>query len=182
MNHWLFRRLAQIGVGALALAVIVLTAVSDWTGALIFAGFLALSAFFLWEKSLPAVLDFLFVTVAVVNAGGWVWDWYHVIYWYDEVAHAATTFVITSACSYRLYGSLFSSSAGNGLLFVPVTASFGVSIGALWEIAEWHLAVIGPLRDTISDLVFDTIGALAAGTAGFWILRRCRATSQRNAK
>ncbi len=55
------------------------------------------------------------------------------------------------------------------LLLVVVIGSVGVGIGAWWEVAEWafdHLVagnVIQGKWDTITDLIVDTVGAVAAG-------------------
>jgi long-subunit fatty acid transport protein len=58
------------------------------------------------------------------------------------------------------------------LLYLLTITSFGIAIGALWEITEWTAGivlsskVIGSLDDTIIDLIMDSFGsAIAALTS-----------------
>ncbi len=54
------------------------------------------------------------------------------------------------------------------LVYVLTIASFGIALGALWEVAEWsaeqllNTQVIPGLDDTIIDLIMDSLGAVAA--------------------
>jgi hypothetical protein len=63
------------------------------------------------------------------------------------------------------------------LLYVLTIASFGIAIGAVWEVAEWLAGkilpseVIGSLDDTIMDLVMDTVGAGLAALLSVWVLQ-----------
>ncbi len=57
------------------------------------------------------------------------------------------------------------------MLYVLAIASFGIAIGALWEITEWLLQVINSLNDTIIDLIMDSIGATIAALMSLWALQ-----------
>jgi hypothetical protein len=64
------------------------------------------------------------------------------------------------------------------LLYLVTITSFGIAIGALWEVAEWSAGkilsteVIESLDDTITDLVMDSLGAGLAAFISLWALRK----------
>jgi hypothetical protein len=111
----------------------------------------------------------LLAIALAVNIAGYVWNLYQQFWWFDEVLHGYTIFAITLALGVWLYGTVFTGYHSHALLLVLAIASTGIAIGALWEIAEWAYDqmvqgnVILGKRDTIIDLVVDSIGALAAG-------------------
>lgn len=76
------------------------------------------------------------------------------------------------------YGSLFDSFRAHRWLFMLVIASFGISIGAVWEIAEstadifLRTSVVPGLDNTVIDLIVDSLGALLAGAASVWALTK----------
>ncbi|MBO1073637.1 hypothetical protein [Roseomonas marmotae] len=57
---------------------------------------------------------------------------------------------------------------GRAILFVLLISSVGITIGALWEVAEWVFDrfasgdVIKGKDDTMIDMIMDTAGAVAA--------------------
>lgn len=63
-------------------------------------------------------------------------------------------------------------------MYLVTITSFGIAIGALWEIAEWSAGkvlsteVIESLDDTIIDLVMDSLGAGLAALTSLWALRQ----------
>jgi hypothetical protein len=57
------------------------------------------------------------------------------------------------------------------MLFVLAIASFGIAIGAIWEIIEWLTGSINSLNDTIMDLVMDTTGSTVAALVSLWALQ-----------
>jgi len=119
----------------------------------------------------------LFVLAALLNAGGWVWGLFYLPGPYDEITHAFTIFSITLALSLLVYGSLLTSFRHHRLLYVLTIASFGIAMGAVWEVTEWLAGkilpseVIGRLDDTIMDLVMDTLGAGLAALLSLWALQ-----------
>jgi hypothetical protein len=62
-------------------------------------------------------------------------------------------------------------------LYLFTITSFGIAIGALWEVTEWTAGkilpseVIGSLDDTIVDLIMDSLGAGFAAAISLWVLQ-----------
>lgn len=129
------------------------------------------------DDRLPTLFDFLFVLAALLNAGGWVWGLFYPPGPYDEVTHAFTIFAFTLAFSFLVYRPLLAVFRQHRLLYLLTIASFGIAIGALWEVAEWSagkilgIEVIESLDDTITDLVMDSLGAAFAAVTSLWALQ-----------
>lgn len=173
-----YRIAAWGGQSLLTIAVLVAASQGKWKEAIALGVFLLASfAFVALENHLPTIFDMLFVLAALLNAGGWVWDLFYQPGPYDEITHAFTIFSITLALSFFAYGSLLTSFRHHKWLYVLTIASFGIAIGAVWEIAEWTAGqilpseVIGSLNDTIIDLVMDLIGAGLAAPLSLWVLQ-----------
>lgn len=166
-----YRTAAWIGIALLVPAIVTAIVMEKWWGILMLAAFLIASiAFVAFEDRLPALFDLLFVAAALVNALGWAFDLYTRVPGYDDVAHAFTIFAVTLSLGFLAYHSVRAHFRGRGTLYVLAIASFGLSVGALWEMIEW--AFIGTLRDPVADLYMDAIGALAAGLLAAWALRQ----------
>ncbi|MBD1880555.1 MULTISPECIES: hypothetical protein [unclassified Coleofasciculus] len=167
-----YRIAAWVGQFLLAIAIAVELYHRNWVGSFTLACFLAASFLFVTlENQLPTLFDFLFVIAALINAGGWVWGLFYPPGPYDEIAHAFTTFSITLALSFLVYESMLTPFRYHRLLYILTISSFGIAIGALWEIFEWVVQVINDLDDTIVDLIMDTIGALTAALVSVWALQ-----------
>lgn len=173
-----FRVIAWIGQSLLAIFVIFAAYQGNWINALALACFLVVSlVFVIQDNRLPTLFDFLFVVAALLNAMGWVWGLFYLPGLYDEIIHAYTIFAITLALSFLVYKSMLDIFRDRKLLYLVTIASFGIAIGALWEIAEWSAGkilpseVIGSLNDTITDLVMDTLGAVLAAVFSLWALQ-----------
>ena len=52
--------------------------------------------------------------------------------------------------------------------------TLGTSVGALWEIFEWSTGTADGLSDTITDMIVDSAGALAAALLALAIRWRGR--------
>jgi hypothetical protein len=173
-----YRIIAWIGQALLTIFVIAAAVQSKWSNALGLAVFLVASfVFVIRDDKLPTLFDFLFVLAALLNATGWVWNLFGMPGPYDEIVHAYTTFAITLALSFLVYGSMLNIFRNHTLLYLVTITSFGIAIGALWEVTEWsagkilNTQVIESLDDTIIDLVMDTIGAGLAALISLWALR-----------
>lgn len=109
------------------------------------------------------------VIAIAANVAGYTSDLYRRFWWFDEVIHAYTIMAITLALALFLYGSVLVGARDHRLLLVLAIASLGIAIGALWEIAEWAYDqvaasdIIKGKRDTIIDLIVDSLGAVVAG-------------------
>ena len=185
--HWRgYRIIAWVGQALLAIFVIFAAMQGNWSNALALALFLIASFIFVVrDDKLPTLFDFFFVLAALLNATGWVWSLFGMPGPYDEIVHAYTTFAITLALSFLVYSSMLNVFRNHTLLYLVTITSFGIAIGALWEVTEWSAGkilsteVIESLDDTIIDLVMDSLGAGLAALISLWALRDW---TNRNAK
>lgn len=159
---------AWAGVALLAVAVVYVAIMGNWFGALLLAAFLTVSVAFVVAKPLPSLFDLLFVAAAMLNAAGWVWDLYGKVVGYDEIAHFATSFAITLSLGFLVYREVREPFREHRLHFVLVIASFGITLGAFWEIFEW--ALLRSLPNPIVDIIADSLGAVGAGVFAAWAL------------
>jgi hypothetical protein len=173
-----YRMAAWIGQALLAIAVVLAMSQGKWQNAIALALFLVASFIFvIRDDRLPTLFDFLFVIAALLNAGGWVWGLFYPPGPYDEITHAFTIFAFTLAFSFLVYRSMLPVFRQHRLLYLLTIASFGIAIGALWEVAEWlagkilAIEVIESLDDTITDLIMDSLGAAFAAVTSLWALQ-----------
>jgi len=186
-SNWKGYRLAAwLGQGLLAFFVVLVLFQGNWLNALTLACFLVASlVFVIQDDKLPTLFDFLFVLAALLNAMGWVWSFFSMPGPYDEIVHAYTTFAITLALSFLVYSSMLNIFRQHTILYILTIASFGIAIGALWEVAEWSagkilsMQVIESLDDTIIDLIMDSWGAILAAVTSFWGLQEWTSSSGR---
>jgi VanZ family protein len=176
MNSAWYPRAAWAVRIVLGLALVEELVTGDVVGAISMALFIALSfAYLLRDERLPNVFDALVALSAVLNAFGFVFDLYRGITLYDEVAHAVTIFSLTLAFFFLFYRDAL--PAERALAMTTAVFTFGVTIGSLWEIAEWTtgqvfgIQVVFGLSDAITDLIANSFGALAAALAALAIRR-----------
>ena len=128
------------------------------------------------DDPLPTLFDFLFVLAALLNAAGWVLGLFYQPELYDEIVHAFTTFAVTLALSFLAYSSMLTIFCNHKLLYLLTITTFGIAIGALWEVAEGTAGivlsteVIERLNDTIINLIMGSWGAAVAALTGLWTL------------
>jgi hypothetical protein len=157
-----------VGVALMACAVVALAVMGRWLALLLSLAFLASSiAVLVARHDFPRVFDLLFVLAALVNGAGWVWDLYDSVFGYDEFAHAYTSFAISLWLGFLIYYSMRTEFRGRSLLFALVIATFGLAIGAVWEMIEWTFI---QLKDPVVDLMMDGIGAVLAGLLASWLV------------
>ena len=125
-----------------------------------------------------------FIAALVIFVGGTlflgeVFDFYERLWWWDIAMHAS------SAVGFGLIGFVlvFMMFQGDRFAAPPVAVAFfafcfAVSIGAMWEIFEFAMDQLfgfnmqkSGLRDTMSDLIVNTVGALIGAAAGFGYLK-----------
>lgn len=124
-----------------------------------------------------AVAGFVFCSIFM----GEMFDFYEKVWWWDIALHGL------SAIGFGMVGFLFAFMLFEGDRFAAPAAalaviafSFGLSIGALWEIFEYTVdQVFGAnmqktgLDDTMGDLIVDTLGAgIGAGSGYLYIKGR----------
>ncbi|MEC4982874.1 MAG: hypothetical protein SAJ37_01100 [Oscillatoria sp. PMC 1068.18] len=157
-----YRVAAWIGEFFLAIATAFIFARVGWQEGTILVGFLIASVIFvLRDVRLPTLFDLLFVIAALLNAGGWVGLFYQPGL-YDEITHGFTTFAITLALSFLVYQPMLPVFRTHLILYILTIISFGIAVGALWEVFEWVTNTINDLDDTVVDLIMDIIGATVA--------------------
>jgi hypothetical protein len=173
-----YRVAAWVGQFFLGLAVLAAIVQGHGLNAIALVVFLTASlVFVVKDNRLPTLFDFLFVVAALLNAGGWVWRLFYQPGPYDEITHAFTTFAITLALSFLVYRSMLTIFRQHKVLYLLTIASFGIAIGALWEVTEWTAGkvlateVIESLDDTIVDLIMDSLGAGLAAVISLWALQ-----------
>ena len=156
---------------ALCVLLAALLIMGDITAALIVAVFLALSfAHLLRSERRPAFFDVVFALAALAGALGYVFDLFGEIVPYDELTHAFTTFAVSLAFYFLFYGGAVPERRAVALGSSVFT--LGVTVGAYWEIFEWFFVGKYTMADTISDLLVDSIGALAAALVALVLRRR----------
>lgn len=125
-----------------------------------------------------AIAVFIFATLFLGEVG----DFYNRYWWWDVVLHTG------SAIGFGLMGFIliFMMFEGNRYAAPPIAIAlfsftFGLSIGALWEIFEFIMDQTFGLNmqksgliDTMYDLIVDTLGAALGAAAGYAYLVRRR--------
>ena len=156
---------------ALFVLLVALLVMGDITAALIVAVFLVLSfAHLLRSERQPAVFDVVFALAALAGALGYAFDLFGEIVPYDELTHAFTTFSVSLAFYFLFYGGAVPERRAVALGSSVFT--LGVTVGAYWEIFEWYFVGKYTMADTISDLLVDSAGALAAALVALVLRRR----------
>lgn len=173
-----YRYAAWIGLLCIGGSALFTLLRGQWQATAVLAGFGAAAIVFLiLTDQIPAVIDALVVLAALVNAAGYVWDLYSTFFWFDEVLHGYTIFALTLPLGFLAFHAVIDDLRRHRLQFIFAIASFGIAIGAVWEIAEWIFDQIVPSdviagkTDTIIDLIVDSVGALLAGWMSVWIVK-----------
>lgn len=115
---------------------------------------------------------------ALGNIAGYLFNLYDKWVAFDEVIHGFTLLAVTLLLGLGTYRSVLTGFTGHGLLLVLMIASFGVAIGAVWEILEWGLDQLTPHStikgkfDTIIDLVLDMAGSVVAALITLAMVRK----------
>ena len=146
---------------ALGLAIGWLLIEGELARALIIAVFLGLSfVYFLRDDRRATLFDLLFALAALLGAIGYVFGLFEEVAPYDELEHAFMAFSVSLAFFFLFYGGAVPRR--RAVATATSVFTLGVTVGALWEVFEWVVGIGGGLSDTISDLVVDSVGALAA--------------------
>jgi hypothetical protein len=160
-------RVLRVALCVLVAALIVL---GDLQAALIVAVFVGFSfAHLLRSDRRPAFFDVLFALAALAGAVGFTFGLFDEIVPYDELTHAFTTFCVSLTFYFLFYGGTVPERRA----FALGTSVFtlGVTVGAYWEIFEWFFVGKYTMADTISDLLVDSAGALAAALVALALRR-----------
>ena len=151
---------------------------SRWVAAAVLGGFVALAAIFIAQRDkLPSIFTLLFVLAGLINAAGYLFNLFKTPVWFDETVHFYTSFTIVAAIGWLLFSATSMSAAGHPWRFPAKVTGLGIVLGILWEIFEWIIGIIGSPSDTLTDLLMDTLGAVAAGLFCVWAAHRDRRAS-----
>jgi hypothetical protein len=122
-----------------------------------------------------AITLFLYASIILGELGGY----YQRFWWWDVLLHGCSAFAFGFAGFLVLYLLYVRHKLAASPFLVSMFAfSFGLAIGALWEIFEFTMdsnfglnMQKSGLRDTMWDLIVDTIGAGTASLTGYIYLR-----------
>ena len=105
-----------------------------------------------------------------------VFELYEKFWWLDEALHTYFTFSLTLVLALYAYGKVLTGGHQHRILLVLSIAGLGLACGTVWEIAEWGYdqtvsseAIYGTtnpitdLSDTVTDMIMNLAGSLAAG-------------------
>ncbi len=178
VNSSTWRMLAWVGVVLQAVAFVAVWWLQRWGGLWTIGGFFVLSlTFMLMKDRIPSLMSFLIICAALLNAGGWAWNWFDQFVWYDEFIHTFTPFALVSALMYRLWTGGSINDAPDSGSFILKAALMGLGLGIAWEIVEMLFLNLH-VTDTLVDLVMDTIGAALGGWFAGWAIRNQGATQR----
>jgi hypothetical protein len=112
-----------------------------------------------------------------------VFNLYEMFWWLDEALHSYFTFSLTLVLALYTYGKMLTGRYQHRVLLVLSIAGLGLACGSLWEIAEWGYdqtvsseAIYGTtnpitdLSDTVTDMIMNLAGSLAAGITSLRML------------
>lgn len=122
-----------------------------------------------------AILMFVYAAIILGEIG----DYYERFWWWDVVLHGLSAFAIGFMGFLILYLLYARHKITASPFLVSIFAfSFGLALGAIWEIFEFAMDQLfgidmqkSGLRDTMWDLIVDSIGAGAASVIGYIYLR-----------
>ncbi len=129
---------------------------------------------------LPAPLVVLIVTSSSLHGYGLLFDLYDETEWFDNITHTLSSMTVGIIVFYAVmciqyYSGSKVNFTGRGL--TVITALISLSFGVYWEVMEYVLdslttsvAQYSPY-DTVTDLVWDSMGALLAS---LWVHRYMR--------
>lgn len=114
------------------------------------------------------LLSALFAVTMLLNGLGWVFKFYDAP-GFDEASHGLTTTALTGLFGYFVFKKLFTVREVSLWHLSTAILSLGIAIGAVWEVVEWFMflvsgnpGIIKSLNDTVSDLIWDVLGATLA--------------------
>lgn len=122
-----------------------------------------------------AITLFLYASLFLGEVGGY----YQRFWWWDVVLHVGSAFAFGFTGFLILYVLYARRKLQASPFLISIFAfSFGLAIGAIWEIFEFAMDNAfglnmqkSGLRDTMWDLIIDAIGAGTASTIGYIYLR-----------
>lgn len=182
-------RIELIVAAVLQIGILLVTAGAfvngQWLGA--FSGVVVLLLTFapaLIERQLrePLPVEFTLITCVFLFASyalGEARDFYDRFWWWDLALHGLSALIIGLIGFLSIYVFYMTHRVRVAPMYVSIiTFSLAVSVGTLWEIFEFLMdRYVGldmqksGLIDTMTDLIINSVGALAAAAIGFFYVR-----------
>lgn len=131
---------------------------------------------FMHSRPFPQVLIVLIVAIAVVNAFAEHYYWFWLMRWFDMPMHfAGGVWLAGVALWWRFFSGRFTVEVSIKAIFAWVIVG-ALGVGLAWEVYEAgvsYLTVghINDMLDTMSDLIFDTLGGLTVASL-VWIKQK----------
>ncbi len=128
-----------------------------------------------WDIKLPRMIVLLGVVFAYASLFlGEIHGFYEYFWWWDLVLHAssAVIFGLVGLGVLRMMQSVETIHASASVVAI-FGFTFALAIGALWEIIEFLIDQVlatnmqKSLRDTMSDLIVDALGAFVVTVFGY---------------
>lgn len=121
------------------------------------------------------IILFLYGTIFLGEVG----DYYEKFWWWDTLLHGGSAFAFGFAGFLILYLLFIRNKLMASPFMVSVFSfAFALAIGAIWEIFEYTVdSLFGTsmqksgLRDTMGDLIVDSVGAGVASVVGYVYLK-----------
>jgi len=115
------------------------------------------------RRSILKKLAFIIVFLALITFGALKFYWYQAIWWFDMPMHFLGGVVALLLSVYLLYSWISSKTFLKRFIIAIIAV---LIIGVCWEIFEYifNNIIAGiqfDLLDTLSDIFFDTLGAIA---------------------
>ena len=122
------------------------------------------------------VCVFLFASYVL----GEVSDFYEQVWWWDLLLHGASAFVTGLIGFMVVYGFYVTNRMQIApIYFAIISFTCAVTVGTIWEIFEYLMDITfglnmqrSGLHDTMTDLIVNGFGALAAALVGYYYVRR----------
>lgn len=123
------------------------------------------------------LLAVVFIYAALI--GGFAFDGYARIWWWDDLLHISSGVVLGLAGFVILYALYYQGKLQASAGFIAfLIVAFAVTLGVVWEIFEfladlWFGASMQPsLNDTMLDLIVDMAGALVIAVPAYFYIKR----------
>lgn len=119
----------------------------------------------------------LLVVAGILNAIGFAF-FFDVVWSYDKLVHAYTSFAVACALAVVLQNAVLVRLQPRYNVIVWTLVAYVLALGLIWELAEWAVDIRGyPTEitgksDTMIDLIADGVGAWLAA---IWVVGRLRA-------
>ncbi|HOU76020.1 MAG TPA: hypothetical protein PK957_02775 [Candidatus Dojkabacteria bacterium] len=131
-----------------------------------------------WREKIKSIEPILFlVTLALLSDalgnlfGYYAVNEYYGVWWYDKFVHFINPALLTIGIYLFLSKIAFGNEKMNNKVFLLLSVTLMISVGALWEISEYFSDkligtwMVGGIDDSMWDLFWNTVGTITGGIA-----------------